>query len=55
MALVILAMLILLSYQTKFKEMCRISLRGIILVMKCHNPLKGMDAWETARILRNGK
>ena len=51
MALVMLAMLILLSYQTKFNKMFRISLRGIILVLKYNNPLKEIDAWETARIL----
>ena len=51
MALVMLSMLILLSYQIKFEKMYKISLCGVILILKYHNPLKRIDAWEIARIL----
>ena len=51
MALVMLTMLILLSYQIKLNKMYKISLHGIILIMKYHNPLRRIDAWEIARIL----
>jgi len=51
MALVMLAMLILLSYQKKFNKMYKISIPGIIWILKYHNPLKRIDAWEIARIL----
>ena len=51
MALVMLAMLILLSYQKKFNKMYKISIPGIIWILKYHNPLKRIHAWEIARIL----
>jgi SRSO17 transposase len=51
MALVMLAMLILLSYQIKLNKMYKISLRGVILILKYHNPLRRIDAWEIAKIL----
>ena len=51
MALVMLTMLILLSYQIKLNRMCKISLRGVILILKYHNPLRRIDAWEIAKIL----
>ena len=51
MALVMLAMLILLSYQKKFKKMYKISIPGVIWILKYHNPLKRIDAWGIARIL----
>ena len=31
--------------------MYKISLRGVILILKYHNPLRRIDAWEIARIL----
>jgi hypothetical protein len=46
-----LTMLILLSYQIKLNKMYKISLRGVILILKYHNPLRRIDAWEIARIL----
>jgi len=51
MALVMLTMLILLSYQIKLNRMYKISLCGVILILKYHNPLRRIDAWEIARIL----
>ena len=51
MALVMLSMLILLSYQIKFNKIYKISIPGIIWILKYHNPLKRIDAWEIARIL----
>src|SRR5664280_1878509 len=51
MALVMLAMLILLFYQKKFKKMYKMSIPGVIWILKYHNPLKRIDAWEIARIL----
>ncbi len=51
MALTMLAMLILLSYQKKFNKMYKISIPGIIWILKYHNPLKRIDAWEIAKIL----
>jgi len=51
MALVMLAMLILLLYQIKLNKMYKISLSGVILILKYHNPLRRIDAWEIARIL----
>jgi SRSO17 transposase len=51
MALVMLVMLILLSYQKKFNKMYKISISGVIWILKYHNPLKRVDAWEIARIL----
>ena len=52
MALVMLSMLILLSYQIILKKMYKISLCGVILILKYCNPLRRIDAWEIARILR---
>ena len=46
-----LAMLILLLYQIKLNKMYKISLSGVILILKYHNPLRRIDAWEIARIL----
>lgn len=51
MALVMLSMLILLSYQIKFNKIYKISIPGVIWILKYHNPLKRIDAWEIARIL----
>lgn len=51
MALVLLAMLILQSYQKKIKKMYKISIPGVIWILKYHNPLKRIDAWEIARLL----
>jgi len=51
MALIMLAMLILLLYQIKLNKMYKISLSGVILILKYHNPLRRIDAWEIARIL----
>ncbi|AKB51467.1 Mobile element protein [Methanosarcina barkeri str. Wiesmoor] len=53
MALVMLAMLILLSYKIKFMKFHKISLHGVILIMKFHNPLKILNAGELARILNH--
>ena len=53
MALVMLAMLILLSYKIKFMRFHNISLHGVILIMKFHNPLKVLNAGELARILNH--
>jgi len=50
MALIMLAMLILLSYKIKFMKFHKISLHGFILVMKFHNPLKILNAGKIARI-----
>jgi hypothetical protein len=51
MALVMLAMLILLSYYKELNEMFKVSLKGIILILLHHNPLKNLDAWEIANII----
>jgi SRSO17 transposase len=51
MALVMLAMLILLSYYKELNEMFKVSLKGIILILLHHNPLKNLDAWEIASII----
>ena len=51
MALVMLSRFILSSYQKKFEKIYNISFLGIILILKYHNPLKIIDAWEIARIL----
>ena len=51
MALVMLAMLILLSYQKKFNKMYKMSIPGVLWILKYHNPLKRIDAREIARIL----
>ena len=51
MALVLLAMLILQSYQKKIKKIYKISIIGVIWILKYHNPLKRINAWEIARIL----
>jgi SRSO17 transposase len=51
MALVMLAMLILLSYFTEINKMFKVSLKGIIMIMLHHNPLKNLDAWEIAKII----
>jgi SRSO17 transposase len=53
MVLVMLAMLILLSYKIKFMKFHKISLHGVILIMKLHNPLKILNAGELARILNH--
>ncbi len=53
MVLVMLAMLILLSYKIKFMKFHKISLHGVILIMKLHNPLKILNAEELARILNH--
>ena len=51
MALVMLSMLILLSYKIKFMKFHKISLQGIVLIMRLHNPLKILNAEELAGIL----
>jgi SRSO17 transposase len=51
MALVMLAMLILLSYYKELNEMFKVSLKGTILILLHHNPLKNLDAWEVANII----
>ncbi len=51
MVLVMLAMLILLSYQKKFNKMYKISINGVIWILKYQNPLKRIDAVGIARIL----
>ena len=53
MALVMLAMLILLSYKIKFMKFHKASLRGVILIMKFHNPLNILNAEDLARILNH--
>jgi len=35
----------------KIHKMHKISLRGVILILKYHNPLRRIDAWEIAKIL----
>jgi len=51
MALVMLAMLSLLSYKIKCMKFHKISFQGIVLIMRLHNPLKILNAEELARIL----
>jgi hypothetical protein len=51
MALVMLAMLILLSYYKELNEMFKVSLKGIILILLHHNPLKNLDVWEIANTI----
>ena len=51
MALVMLAMLILLSYYTEFNKLFKVSLKAIIMILLYHNPLKNLDAWEIANII----
>ena len=53
MALVMLAMLILLSYKIKCMKFHKISFQGIVLIMRLHNPLKILNAEELARILNH--
>ena len=38
-------------FQIEFKKMYKISITGVIWILKYHNPLKRIDAWEIARIL----
>src|SRR5664279_2824315 len=52
MTMVILAMLILISYQMKFKKLkVRVSIPAIVEIVKFHNPLKVMNATQLARKL----
>jgi SRSO17 transposase len=51
MALVMLSMLILQLYQIELNKMYKISIHGVILILKYHNPLRRIDAWEIADIL----
>jgi SRSO17 transposase len=51
MALVMLAMLILLSYYTEINKIFKVSLKGIILILLHHNPLKNLNAWEIANVI----
>jgi SRSO17 transposase len=50
MTMVILAMLILISYQMKFKKLkVRVSIPAIVEIVKVHNPIKVMTATQLAR------
>ena len=51
MALVMLAMLILLSYKIKLQKIHKISLSGVVRIMEIHNPLKILNSDELARVL----
>ena len=52
MTMVMLAMLILISYQKKFKKLkTRVSIPAVIEIIKFHNPLKLMNAMQLARKL----
>jgi SRSO17 transposase len=52
MIMVMLAMLILISYQMKFRELkVRVSIPAVAEIVKFHNPLKVMNATQLARKL----
>jgi len=50
MAMVMLAMLLLISYQMKFRKLNKkVSISAVTEIMKYHNPLKVMNATQLAR------
>ena len=56
MIMVMLAMLILISYQMKFRKLnVRVSVPAVAEIVKFHNPLKVMNATQLARKLSQDK